>query len=105
MVAAVLGAGTAPTLALALVGFADNKVSGIALAKLASALSNLALVAWFIPMPWQLLAGALPSYWPMKVVWQASAGASWEPYAVAGVVVNLLAIAVLVLRYRGVLEQ
>jgi len=103
--AAVLGAGTAPTLALALVGFADNKVSGFALAKLASAASNLALVAWFIPMPWQLLAGGLPSYWPMKVVWQAAIGAAWEPYAAAGLVVNVLAITALLMRYRAVFGQ
>ena len=101
IVAASLAAGTAPALALALVGFADNKVSGFAIAKLASAASNLALVAWFIPMPWQLVAGVLPSYWPMKVLWQASAGGSWEAYATAGLAVNFVAIAVLFLRYRA----
>jgi len=104
LVAAILGAGAAPTLALALAGFADNKVSGLAIAKLVSAASNLALVAWFIPMPWQLLAGVLPTYWPMKVVWQASGGASWEPYAAAGLAVSLLVIAMLCLRFRAVLE-
>jgi len=104
LVAAVVGAGAAPTLALALVGFADNKVSGLAIAKLVSAASNLALVAWFVPMPWQLLAGVLPTYWPMKVVWQASGGASWEPYAAAGLAVSLLVIAMLCLRFRAVLE-
>jgi fluoroquinolone transport system permease protein len=105
LVAAGLGACAAPTLALALVGFADNKVSGLAIAKLVSAASNLALVAWFLPTPWQLLAGVLPSYWPMKVVWQAAIGAAWEPYAAAGLVVNVLAIALLLMRYRAALDQ
>jgi fluoroquinolone transport system permease protein len=105
MSAAALGAGTAPTVALVLVGFADNKVSAFAIAKLASAVSNLALVAWFIPMPWQLLAGGLPSYWPMKVVWQSAIGAAWEPYAAAGLVVNVLAITVLRVRYGAAFDR
>ena len=81
------------------------KVSAFAIAKLASAVSNLALVAWFIPMPWQLLAGGLPSYWPMKVVWQSAIDAAWEPYAAAGLVVNVLATAVLLMRYRAAFDQ
>ena len=105
LVAAVLGAGTAPTLSLALVGFADNKVSGFAIAKLLSAVSNFALVAWFIPMPWQLLTGGLPSYWPMKVVWQASVGAPWEPYAAGGLAVNAVAISGLLIRYRAAFDR
>jgi fluoroquinolone transport system permease protein len=103
--AAALGAGTAPAVALALVGFADNKVSAFAIAKFVSAVSNLALVAWFIPTPWQLLAGGLPSYWPMKVVWQAANGAAWEPYAAAGLVVNVVAITLLLMRFRAAFDR
>ena len=59
--AAALAACSGPILALFLVSFAENKVSGFAMAKLFSAVSNLSLMAWFLPMPWQLAAGWVPS--------------------------------------------
>src|SRR5690606_20269554 len=59
LAAAVLAAFTGPVLALFLVAFAENKVSGFALVKLFGAVSDLPLFAWFVPMPWQLAAGAL----------------------------------------------
>jgi fluoroquinolone transport system permease protein len=74
IVATALSACVGPMLALLLTGFADNKVTGFALTKLFSAVANFALVAWFLPMPWQVAAGVVPSYWPMKMVWQAAAG-------------------------------
>lgn len=105
VVASALGACSAPTIALFLVAYADNKVSGLALAKLMSAVSNLALVAWFVPMPWQLVAGVLPSYWPMKVVWQAAAGDPWAAVAAAGLCINVIAIALFAWRFRVALES
>jgi hypothetical protein len=41
----------------------------------------------------------------MKVVWQSAIGAAWEPYAAAGLVVNVFAIAVLLMRYRSAFDQ
>jgi fluoroquinolone transport system permease protein len=105
VVSTILAACTGPILALLLAGFADNKVSGFALTKLFSAVSNVALVAWFLPMPWQLAAGVVPSYWPMKVVWQTAAGTTWMGYALAGMAVNGLAIAALLRRFRAVLSR
>jgi fluoroquinolone transport system permease protein len=103
LAAAVLGAFSGPILALFLGGFAENKVSGFALMKLFGAISDLPLVAWFVPMPWQLAAGLLPSYWPMKVVWQAAEGAPWLGYALAGLAVNGLVVGLLLRRFRLVL--
>lgn len=100
-----LAAGTGPILALFLSDFADNKVSGFALAKLFAAGSNFALVAWFVPMPWQIGAGLVPSYWPMKVVWQVAAGGSWLEYGVAGFAVNGIVIVLLVRRFNRVLGR
>jgi hypothetical protein len=34
------------------------------------------ILAYFLPIPGQLLIGALPSDWPMKVLWLPAAGAS-----------------------------
>jgi fluoroquinolone transport system permease protein len=103
--AAVLAAGTGPILALFLSAFADNKVSGFALAKVLSAVSNLALVAWFVPMPWQIAAGVVPSYWAMKVVWQSAAAASWLAYAAAGLAVNGIVTVLLLHRLNRVLSR
>jgi fluoroquinolone transport system permease protein len=105
IVAAALAACSGPILALLLIGFADNKVSGFAMAKLFSALSNVALIAWFVPMPWQLMAGLVPSYWPMKIVWQAAADAAWVEYAVAGLAVNVIAAWLLLRRFRAVFSR
>ncbi len=103
LAAATLAGCSGPILALFLVGFAENKVSGFALTKLVTAVSNFALVAWFVPMPWQLSAGCLPSYWPMKIVWQAAAGEPWRSYAVAGLFVNGVAVGLLLRRFRRAL--
>jgi fluoroquinolone transport system permease protein len=102
-VSTVLAAGTGPLLALFLGAFADNKVSGFAMAKLVTAVSNLALVAWFVPMPWQIAAGVVPSYWPMKVVWQSASGAAWSAYALAGLSANGIIIGFLLHRLNRVL--
>jgi len=59
-----------------LASFADNKVTDIAPMKLMNAAQMLPVVAYFLPMPGQLLIGALPSDWPMKVLWLPAAGAS-----------------------------
>jgi fluoroquinolone transport system permease protein len=105
LTATALAACVGPMLALLLMGFADNKVTGFALTKLFSAIANVALVAWFLPMPWQIAAGVVPSYWPMKVVWRAAAGETWFGYALAGVAVNVLVLAALLRHVRLVLSR
>lgn len=105
LVAALLAAFSGPIQALFLVTFAENKVSGFALVKLYGAVTDLPLVAWFLAMPGQLALGLLPTYWPMKVIWQAAAGAPWIGYACAGLVVNSLILGVLLARFRHVLAR
>lgn len=103
--AAGLAAFSGPALALFLPAFAENKVSGFALMKLYGAVTDLPLFAWFVPEPWQWLAGLIPPYWPMKVVWQAAAGAPWVPFALAGLAVNAAAVALFARRFRRVLTR
>lgn len=105
LAAAGLAAFNAPMLALFLASFADNKVSGFAMMKLYGAVTDLPLAAWFAPEPAQWLAGLLPTYWPMKVVWQAAAGEAWFPFAAAGLVVNAAAMAWLLTRFRRVMTR
>lgn len=74
---AAVGAVAAPMLAFALGAFASNKVAGFAVVKVLNAVNLLPIAAYFVPMPWQIGAGILPTYWPMRALWSAAAG---EPY-------------------------
>ncbi|XEC94682.1 hypothetical protein AB6A23_25915 [Paenibacillus tarimensis] len=58
----------APMLALFLLAFASNKIEGLALSKGAGIVVFAPLAAYFIPMPWQLAAGLLPTYWPAAAI-------------------------------------
>jgi len=97
--AATLGGFTAPFTALYLASFADNKVTGFAMAKLIGNVQILPAIGYFLPMPWQLLVGLFPWYWPMKIVWLAADGQPWAPYFVAGLGVNLVAVGLLLRRF------
>ncbi len=105
VVASLLAVFSGPVQALFLASFAENKVSGFALAKLYGAVADLPLVAWFVALPWQLAFGVIPLYWPLKLVWQAAAGDPWLGYALVGLVVNVLAVWLLLRRFQRVLAR
>lgn len=91
LLVAVVGALFAPTFALLMVAFANNKVEGFAIMKSVGGVALLPPIgAYFIPMPWQLLTGILPTYWPAKLTWALLANDpnAWV-YAVVGVVYML----------------
>ena len=67
MLAALAAAPAAPLLALFLAAFARNKVQGFALMKAAGVVIWPPVAAVFVPMPWQLLFGVSPVYWPARV--------------------------------------
>jgi fluoroquinolone transport system permease protein len=82
LVASLLG----PATALFLAAFAANKVTGFAMVKILNTINIAPVAAWFIDPPWQWLAGIVPAYWPMKMLWQAAAGESYLVYAAAGII-------------------
>lgn len=98
--AAALGGFTAPLTALFLAGLAANKVSGFALMKVLSTINLLPVAAWFVDLPAQLLAGVVPGYWPMKMVWVAAAGGDVTAWGIAGLAVNLAAVAGCLVLFR-----
>lgn len=100
LVASGLAALSAPITALFLGTFAQNKVSGFAFVKILNGLNMLPVLAWFLPMPRQLAMGLLPTYWPMKLVWEAADGRLGGALAGAGLAVNLAAIAALTVTFR-----
>ena len=105
VVVAALASFGAPLTALFLAVFAENKITGLALTKVLNTINMLPVLAYFVGSNWQLAAGLVPAYWPMKVVWLAAAG---EPYAwqgVAGVVVNAAAVWLLLRRFNATLHR
>ncbi|WP_342478116.1 hypothetical protein NYE24_04105 [Paenibacillus sp. FSL H7-0350] len=63
-----------PILAMFLATFAANKVEGLALSKIIGLTLLGAVFAYFVPAPWQLIAGVFPTYWPAKLYLEGIAG-------------------------------
>jgi len=74
----------APMMALYLAAFAANKVEGLVMVKAASILDLAPLAPVFIPMPWQLAAGVLPTYWVARSF--LAIGASATDHLLSGVI-------------------
>jgi fluoroquinolone transport system permease protein len=86
LVTGIAAAPLALLMAVFLATFAENKVQGFALVKALGAVGIVPVLAWWVPMPGQLLFGLVPSYWPMKLYWVVAAG---EPTALAYLAVGL----------------
>ncbi len=86
----------APIYALTLASIARNKVQGLALMKGMGVFFLAPVAAWFVPMPWQLLLGVIPTYWPAKAFWVALEGGPWLAYLGVGLVYHLVMLAALV---------
>ena len=86
--------------------FATNKVQGFAIVKASGVFIILPLVAYFVDMPWQLIFGLLPTYWPLKVYWLLDAGQSgaWI-FILVGLAYQLLLISVLLRRFNRVMRR
>ena len=100
-----LAACNGPVTALFLAAFAENKLTGFALVKILNSINMVPVLAYFAPGAWQLLAGVVPAFWPMKMLWLAAAGQSYFLYGLAGVVVNAAAILLLLRRFDTVLHR
>jgi fluoroquinolone transport system permease protein len=96
---AFVGALTGPVVALFLAAFAENKVAGFALVKVLNTINMLPVFAFFVAAPWQVAAGIVPAYWPMKMTWLAAAGRPYAPYAGAGLTVYALVLFLLLRRF------
>ena len=93
---AIVAGLSAPLLALVLAIAAPNKVAGFAVVKVMNAVNLLPVVGYFVPLPLQFLAGVLPTYWPMRAFWSASANESYAAYLVIGTVIAGFALALAV---------
>lgn len=90
---------------LFLVAYAANKVEGFAQLKIIGASGLLLFVAWFVPMPWELLVGLYPPYWAVKAYWMAQAGdPNWWLALLAGAVLMSATLAYLMRRFGRVVH-
>lgn len=105
LVVSFLAGFVAPMMALFLAIFADNKVAGFAMVKVANGIGVLPIVAYFVPNPWHWLAGIVPMFWPMKLVWLIGDGAAYGWAAVVGLVVNAAVIWLMARRFRVVMKR
>ena len=106
LIAALTAAPAAPVFALFLGAFAHNKVQGFALSKASGAVLWPPLFAFFVPMPWQLLFGLSPFYWPARVYWSALAGdPAYAAWMLPGLAWQGALIWLLLRRYRRALQR
>lgn len=103
---AAASAPMAPLYMFFLAVFAANKVQGLALMKATNIFLMAPVAVWFVPMPWQLLLGVLPPYWPVRLYWMLAAG---EPgiwlYAGAGFFVQTMFVFALWQRFNKVMHR
>lgn len=91
----------APILMLFFAAMADNKVEGFALLKITGVVGLIPIAAWFVPEPWQYLAGLFPPYWAAKALWIAEAGgSSWPVALLAGVITSGIVLWLLMRRFN-----
>jgi fluoroquinolone transport system permease protein len=106
VVAALAATPIAPLTALALAAFAENKVQGFALLKLANVLLLAPLATIFVGPPWSWLLAISPTYWPAKLFWLLQRGdASGWLYLLGGLIYHGLLLALLLRRFERVLHQ
>lgn len=105
LVVSFLAGFVAPIMALFLAIFAENKVAGFAMVKVANSIGILPIVAYFVPAPWHWLGGIVPMFWPMKLVWLIADGAAYGWAAVVGLVANAAAVWLMVRRFRTVVRR
>jgi fluoroquinolone transport system permease protein len=103
--AGALAALEAPLIALFLVAFAQNKVQGLALAKILGALMVGPVAAWFMPEEWQVLAGIVPPFWPVKALWVAARGGPWWPWVMGGALIHAVLLWLLLRRFERAVER
>ncbi|GAA2351401.1 fluoroquinolones efflux ABC transporter permease [Saccharopolyspora halophila] len=98
----VLGGSCALLVALLLLGFAGNKVEGVAIIRaLGLLLAGVPLVPYFLDPAWQWPFGIVPTYWPSKTFWVVFDGGTWWPYLAIGLAYNALLVWPLYRRVRG----
>jgi fluoroquinolone transport system permease protein len=88
----------APCFALFLASFAANKVEGLALSKIGGLFIAGPIIAYFVPIPWQIIGAWIPTYWPAKLFFgiEAASGFSVIVYFLVGLIFHLSLLSIMV---------
>jgi fluoroquinolone transport system permease protein len=96
----------APIVALFLGGYAANKVQGFALQKALSIFFIAPFVGTLFPMPWKLLTGLVPTYWPSAFLWALQEGASYAWFLLpVGLLYQIVLLAGLLRRFNRIVHE
>ena len=91
---------------LVLATLSDNKVQAFVVARLSGANGWIPLAAYFVPEPWQYVAGIFPHYWVFKAYWLAVEGKpSWIPVLGVGAIGMSLVLWLLAKRFQVVARR
>lgn len=83
---------SAPLLAFVIAAAAPNKVAGFAAVKVLNGVNLLPVAAFFVPLPLQYALGVVPTYWPMRALWSATAGQDYRAQLAVGAIAAGLAL-------------
>jgi len=91
----------APLITLLLVGFANNKIEGLALSKGIGLVVFVPAIVYFMAFPWQLVASFIPTYWAAQTLISSMQDNLINSmiYAIIGLLVHALTLWVLAIRY------
>jgi fluoroquinolone transport system permease protein len=96
----------APIVALFLGAYAANKVQGFALQKALSAFLIAPFIGTLFPMPWKLLTGFVPTYWPSAFLWALQDGASYAWFLLpVGLLYQIVLLAGLLRRFNRIVHE
>jgi fluoroquinolone transport system permease protein len=87
LLVALASATAVPLMALIIAGLASNQVEGFAVMKASGILMMGPLASWFVPRPWDLVVGVLPTYWPVKAYFAAVQGETGIVFIATGIAV------------------
>lgn len=88
-------------LSLIMIGFAGNKLEGLALMKGFGIMTIAPMTGYFIDSSWQILLGVFPFYWPAKAFWLFSHGMSGWLYILVGVIYISVLLTLLYRRFKS----
>ena len=94
-----------PLNAIFLASFAENKVTGFALMKMLKSFNMIPALAFFVSGNWQVLAGIMSAYWPMKMTWLADQGNPYGAYGAVGVAVNAAILLIMHRKFSRVMHR
>lgn len=90
----------APCIALFFAAFAANKVEGFGLQKLLNVFLLAPVAAYFVPTPYQYLAGVFfPAYWPLRAYWSLTEGAPGAWFYLLLALASLMILCLLFVRH------